>query len=95
MLISIIIYFEVRELPSLYVYIFCVVVSEELFCMQSYDIKYSNLIQIICTQLYGFKYFYIILIIVEFQVFMSNTNNYLISINFLYLIIIICLHAVI
>ena len=55
---------EVRELGTLYIYIyaFCVVVSQHIFS-QLRGIKYSYLIQIIRTQPYYFKYFYQIRII--------------------------------
>ena len=32
--------------------------------------------------------------VVWFQVFLSNTNNYMVSSNYFYLMIVICLHAV-
>ena len=55
----------------------CQLVQLYLHFLYSYDIKYSYLIQIICTQLYGFKYSYLILIIIQFQViiFISNFLN--------------------
>ena len=51
----------------------------EVFCTQLYGIKYSYLIEIIYTQLYGFKYSYPTQTIVWFQVFLSHTNNYMVS----------------
>ena len=47
------------------------------FCTRFYDIKYSNIIQIIYTQLYGFKYSYLILTITSFQVIISFDNRHL------------------
>ena len=50
--------------------------------LQLYGIKDSYLIQIICTQLYGI------------QEFLSNNHNHMVSSNYFYLIIVICLHTV-
>ena len=63
---------EIRESCTLkaYIYIFCCC-SLNLFCTQLYDIKYSYLILIIYTQINGFT------------VFLSKTNNYRVSNNFL------------
>ena len=55
-------------------------------------------IQIICTQLYGLKYFYLIQIICTLLYvlkYLSNTNNYAVSSNNFYSIIITCLDTVI
>ena len=49
-----------------------------------------------CTQLYDIKYSYqiqIMLTVRWFQVFLSNTNNYLVSSNYFYLIRVICFHT--
>ena len=42
------------------------------------------------AQLYDYKYSYLIQIIVRFQ---WNTNNYIVSSNYFYLILVICLHC--
>ena len=47
---------EVKELPSLYIYIFIFELFLKSFGTHLWYIKYSDQIQIICTQLYGFKY---------------------------------------
>ena len=52
------------------------------FCTKYYYINYCDLIRMTCTQLYGFKYSYLILIIIWFQIFLSNINNYMVSSNF-------------
>ena len=53
-------YFMPRDLVNKYIVRLCQysrVVSDVLFfCTRLYDIRYSYLIQIICTPLYGFKY---------------------------------------
>ena len=56
---------EIRKLRSLnvHIYIFCAVVSwEGFFCTWLYNIKYSNPIQIICSQLLVFKQILIIIL---------------------------------
>ena len=51
----------------------------------SYGIKYSYLIQIICTQLYGIKYSYLIkiictqLYIIKYSYLMQITYSYMVS----------------
>ena len=57
---------------------FCVIVLQEFFCFTViYYLFQSNNLHII----------------VEFQVFLSNTNNYMISSNYFYLIVVICLDS--
>ena len=79
----------------LYLHVVGVLVSLEIFA-HSYDIKYSYLMQIICTQLCGFKHSYIILMIcmiLSNQFLFNNehlfAHSYMVSSNSSNLIIMI------
>ena len=58
-------------------------------------VHFAFCVVVFCTRLYSCIQVFLVKIIVWFQVLLSDTKNYIVLSNYIYLIIIICLHRLI